>query len=151
MVIVRDADSRITAREAMAVYEWIASGRKFHLMRDHAWHRTSINAGMLGVRGPLSTKLAISMVLASIGECQYGKDEDWLEANVYPLGDAMLHTLDSGWFRESRGQMLNPYEFVGNGFDENDWPLYEHEPKEWRRDALPELSRFGSYRKVGCP
>ena len=76
IVIVRDADSRITAREAMAVYEWIASGRKFHLMRDHAWHRTSINAGMLGVRGPLSTELAISMMLASIGECQYGKDED---------------------------------------------------------------------------
>ena len=151
VVLVRDADSRITAREAMAVYEWLASGRRFHLMRDHAWHRTSINAGMLGVLGPLSAELALSMMVASIGGCEYGRDEDWLEANVYPLGDAMLHTLDSGWFKESRKNMANPYEFVGNGFDENDWPIYEYEPKELRRDALPESSRFGSYRQVGGP
>lgn len=149
IVIARDADSRFTAREVMAVHEWVASGRKYHLMRDHAWHRTTINGGMLGVKGPLSAKLAISMMVASIGECKYGRDEDWLEAEVYPhIGDdAVVHTFESGWFGESRKNLFNPYEFVGNGFDENNWPLYEPEPKKWNRDALSESSRF----QVGCP
>ncbi len=34
--IVRDADSRLNVREKAAVDAWIASGRPFHVMRDHA-------------------------------------------------------------------------------------------------------------------
>jgi len=37
-VIFRDADSRINHREHAAVMDWIASGKSFHVMRDHPDH-----------------------------------------------------------------------------------------------------------------
>ena len=33
--IVRDSDSRLTERDAVAVYEWVKSGKAFHCVRDH--------------------------------------------------------------------------------------------------------------------
>ena len=47
--IVRDADSRLNSRERAAVDEWIASGKSFHLMRDHVGHdRYPALGGMWG-------------------------------------------------------------------------------------------------------
>ena len=148
VVIVRDADSRITAREAMAVFEWMESGMKFHLIHDHVLHHRPVMAGAFGVVGPLPASLALSMGRIMSRPFKYGNEEDWLASELYPLigGDVMAHN-NRGWFGESRKHMANPYEFVGNGFDENDWPLYEHGTAAWRRDALPESSRF----QVGCP
>ena len=50
IALMRDADARLTARERMAVDEWIASGLKYHSMKDHpTGHRMfPINAGMWG-------------------------------------------------------------------------------------------------------
>jgi len=50
-VLIRDADSRINAREAAAVSEWIQSGKAFHVMRDHPRHRRPMLGGMWGCRG----------------------------------------------------------------------------------------------------
>lgn len=148
IVIVRDADSRITAREAMAVFQWVTSGKRFHLMKDHECHTSPVMAGMFGAVGPLPATLALSMGRAMYRPFVYGNEEAWLASELYPLigEDKTVHDM-SGWFGESRKNLFNPYEFVGNGFDENDWPLYEPEPREWRRDALPESSRF----QMGCP
>eukprot|EP00539_Tryblionella_compressa_P005856 CAMPEP_0178756180 /NCGR_PEP_ID=MMETSP0744-20121128/13136_1 /TAXON_ID=913974 /ORGANISM="Nitzschia punctata, Strain CCMP561" /LENGTH=237 /DNA_ID=CAMNT_0020410303 /DNA_START=120 /DNA_END=833 /DNA_ORIENTATION=- len=59
-VLVRDIDSRPSLRELLAVNEWLASGKSFHIMRDHPYHNTPIMAGMFGVRrGALGqTKIA---------------------------------------------------------------------------------------------
>jgi hypothetical protein len=46
--IVRDADARLSIREADAVQEWIESGKPFHIMRDHPQHNIQILAGMWG-------------------------------------------------------------------------------------------------------
>ena len=46
--IIRDADSRLNPRERVAVDEWIASGKSFHIMRDSVHHRTRALAGMWG-------------------------------------------------------------------------------------------------------
>lgn len=46
----RDLDSRPSARERAAVDEWLRSGRKYHAMRDHKFHRTPLLAGMFGAR-----------------------------------------------------------------------------------------------------
>lgn len=49
---VRDIDSRLIKRGKTAVDEWISSGRKFHVMRDHKAHsRFVINGGMWGGLG----------------------------------------------------------------------------------------------------
>ena len=46
--LVRDADSLINVREKVAVDEWIASDRDFHVMRDFYSHSELILAGLWG-------------------------------------------------------------------------------------------------------
>ena len=46
--VVRDADALINVREKTAIDEWLASGRRFHLMRDFHSHSELILAGMWG-------------------------------------------------------------------------------------------------------
>lgn len=48
-VLFRDADSRLSLREAEAVNEWINSGATLHIMRDHPFHIYKILGGMLGL------------------------------------------------------------------------------------------------------
>ena len=49
--IFRDADSRITQREANAVKEWVDSGSILHIMRDHPHHGYPMLGGMWGIQG----------------------------------------------------------------------------------------------------
>lgn len=56
--LIRDADSRLNARERAAVDEWIASGESFHVMRDSAGHRTLALAGMWGGVGASLPEIA---------------------------------------------------------------------------------------------
>ena len=46
--IIRDADSVVNIRECVAVQEWLASDRHFHVMRDNYDHGELILAGMWG-------------------------------------------------------------------------------------------------------
>jgi hypothetical protein len=51
-ILFRDCDSRLNAREAAAVSDWLASGHRFHVMHDHAEHASwPMLGGMWGVRG----------------------------------------------------------------------------------------------------
>lgn len=84
-VIIRDADSRLNVREKAAVDAWIASGRPFHVMRDHVYHRTTaILAGMWGCRGG-----AIPDMQARIERCAPDAvkhaDTAFLRDEIWPL------------------------------------------------------------------
>lgn len=47
--IVRDTDSRLNEREARAVDAWIASGKKYHILRDHPSHsQATVSGGIWG-------------------------------------------------------------------------------------------------------
>lgn len=46
--LVRDADSLFSVRERVAVDEWLASERYFHVMRDHYMQTDLIQAGLWG-------------------------------------------------------------------------------------------------------
>jgi len=50
IVLIRDADSRINVREIHMVNEWLASGKDFHIIRDHIGHRVPILGGTMGCR-----------------------------------------------------------------------------------------------------
>jgi hypothetical protein len=50
MMVSRDCDSFLSARDAAAVDEWLDSGKKFHIMRDQYYHNVPIMGGMWGVR-----------------------------------------------------------------------------------------------------
>ena len=46
--ISRDADSRLDVRDLCAVNEWIASGKKWHVIRDHIDHHQRVLGGLWG-------------------------------------------------------------------------------------------------------
>jgi hypothetical protein len=48
--IVRDADSRLNARERMAVEAWVQSGKGVHSIRDHPNHAKPLNGGLWGAK-----------------------------------------------------------------------------------------------------
>ncbi|MDR0479587.1 MAG: tetratricopeptide repeat protein [Burkholderiaceae bacterium] len=48
-ILFRDADSVISQREARAVEQWLASGKRFHMMRDWGSHTELMLAGLWGV------------------------------------------------------------------------------------------------------
>ena len=50
VMVSRDLDSRLTAREQAAVEDWLETGLTFHVMRDNPQHDTDILAGMWGAR-----------------------------------------------------------------------------------------------------
>lgn len=91
--VCRDADSRLNARELLAVTDWLRSGRRFHVMRDHLYHMELILAGMwggmAGVLPPLADWLAQG---AAYFDNRWG-DQAFLADLVWPLirGDACVH------------------------------------------------------------
>jgi len=93
----RDADSRVGARDARAVEAWTASGRLFHLMRDHPCHAELVLAGLWGGHAgvlPPMERLMEAFPPAAAGRWS---DQAFAAEAVWPLirGDALVH--DSCW------------------------------------------------------
>jgi hypothetical protein len=137
-VIFRDADSRMSAREAAAVEEWIGSGKPFHLMRDHPFHWPSIMAGMWGCKGGALTgwQTNYQSAIAQQAAMQaYGGDQAFLADVVYPQIKTHCLIHDSVGLSEAELDIRafptqrHALEFVGQSFDEQDNPntYYEQE------------------------
>lgn len=125
ITIVRDSDSRFTIREVMAINEWLQSDKKFHNIKDHPRHYDfPIMAGMFGYKGKLHPSLLHLMYQIGLNH-QYGVDQYWLRF-VYEMikQEELLHHMNVGWFSETRKRLKNKYSFVGNGYDENNVPIY---------------------------
>ena len=54
--ISRDADSRVSQREAKIIDEFIKSGKTLHCIRDHRCHYNCIMGGMFGINNILFRK-----------------------------------------------------------------------------------------------
>jgi GT2 family glycosyltransferase len=104
-VILRDADSWLSTREAACVQAWLDGDRDFHLIRDHCQQSAPMLGGMWGVRGG---------VLPSIGDWirEYegtgatdaqGFLADWVYALT--IGRATIHR---GEQRDSTGAAVDP-------------------------------------------
>lgn len=124
--LMRDCDSRFSEREAAAVKEWVASGKDFHIMRDHPGHHSKILAGMWGAR--TSAMRDIKQLLAQhlVGQDFYGKDQYFLGEHIYPCAkkSAVIH---DEFFRYEKFARSFPLpradgEFVGERIDENEEP-----------------------------
>lgn len=95
IMMPRDTDTRFLMREKLAVDEWLASGKLFHIMRDHPHHynpRMRIFAGMFGTK-----KLpGFSWLehLSRISPQNKFDDQTFLDKHVYPLvcNDCIVHT-----------------------------------------------------------
>lgn len=98
--IFRDCDSRVNAREAAAVQEWIASKKDAHIMKDHPAHtHWDIQAGMWGVKGGILTDMP-SMVRKYIDDTVmpdlHATDQLFLKLYVIPKikKSVLCHGLD---------------------------------------------------------
>lgn len=84
--LVRDADSVVSAREAKAVAEWLASDRWFHVMRDYWTHTDLILAGMWGGRSGLLPDLAPLVLGYQSGRLETPNVDQWfLRDRVWPM------------------------------------------------------------------
>eukprot|EP00096_Caligus_rogercresseyi_P007261 TRINITY_DN25073_c0_g1_i1.p1 TRINITY_DN25073_c0_g1~~TRINITY_DN25073_c0_g1_i1.p1 ORF type:complete len:169 (-),score=39.25 TRINITY_DN25073_c0_g1_i1:175-681(-) len=92
--VSRDLDSRINAREAAAVAEWLQGDKAFHFMRDHPAHSIEVLGSGWGLR---LRDLERSMVFASFQIATkdsifwatrdaYGPDQGILKRYLWPWG-----------------------------------------------------------------
>jgi hypothetical protein len=123
IVISRDSDSRLSEREKRCVDEWLESDKKYSIIRDHHRHYDwPMLGGMWGMKGRLDDEILSSMEKyaqhhAYAGDQVFLKDVIWPEAEK----DSIIHGfLEVDWMRETR----NDEHFIGQGYDENDNPLY---------------------------
>lgn len=129
--IVRDADSRIHARDRACIREFLDSDMKFHIVRDHPNHFHKIMAGMFGIKqGCLSYKIAEAYAW---WKQQYSTDAFWddtyfLVDVIYPdikllslVHDEHFHH-EFPYFKKPFQVAINDKnEFIGQvyDFDEN--------------------------------
>lgn len=84
--IVRDSDSRLNPRDAMAVLDWMNSGSAVHSVRDHPNHDRPLNGGMWGATS--ASKVSGKMKQLARGfldKDSYGADLNFLDQEVYPM------------------------------------------------------------------
>lgn len=122
----RDCDTKILLREKYAVNQWLASGKTFHIMRDHPKHNVYIMGGMFGTR-----KIPqIPSWKTEIDKCKqegiYMYDQDFLRDCIYPLirADSIIHTSFHSAIGENAIRFPIEYDaqynFVGQYINENE-------------------------------
>lgn len=96
-VVFRDADSVITEREVSAVDEWVASGQRFHHMRDAATHTELLLAGLWGCTGGALPPMADLMArfLSKPVASRHFADQFFLRELVWPYARESLLQHDS--------------------------------------------------------
>lgn len=104
--ISRDADSRLSKREADIVNQWIQSGKTLHCIRDHKCHYHAIMGGMFGINNKSFhakyTFKKISDVIPDLykyyKERPYNVDQEFLNGKFWNLlkGDVMAHISNKG-------------------------------------------------------
>ena len=124
-VLVRDIDSRITWRDVRCVNEWIVSGKKFLMIRDHDEHyKTPIMAGMFGVQGSLPSSL-VPIMDHYAKMHHYISDQIFLGHHVWEFMKLNLHECgvrETPWMTDS----WTSDGHMGLGFDEHEKPRTNH-------------------------
>ena len=84
IALSRDADSRFTKCELLMVNEWLASGKKFHVIRWTSFHQP-IMGGLWGVRGGVpNLKQLLEEYLRTAVATGRNVDQKFLKDNLYP-------------------------------------------------------------------
>jgi hypothetical protein len=125
IMLCRDSDTRLIEREKRCVDEWLASNKKFSVIRDHPRHFDfPIIGTMWGMKGRLPSEYLNSMRKYE-QDFRYVVDQLWLADVIWPIAKntVLIHELGKeGWFSAER-RKDDPV-FVGQGYDETDTPLY---------------------------
>lgn len=129
--VFRDADSRISLREKLAVDEWINSGKTLHVMRDHPYHMIPCGNDRLGILGGMwgikSKKIPLTKLIQNYpnkGRIFYGEDQTFLK-NIYSLFENDRFTHDDFFEKKPFPIGREDGRFVGERIDENENPVTE--------------------------
>lgn len=123
---VRDADSRVTSRDAACIKAFLASNKMAHVVRDHYYHKNRIMGGIFGIRVPADWNLqTLWMVWKQTQSVlpPYGTDEKFLKEVIYPLikDNMLLHTNVVAYQHEYPtlipADQVDDFDFVGNVYD----------------------------------
>jgi hypothetical protein len=127
--IFRDADSRLSTREKLAVDEWIESGKTLHVMRDHPYHmipcgndRLGILGGMWGIKSKKIPLIKLIQNYPNKGRIFYGEDQTFLK-NIYSLFENDRFTHDDFFEKKPFPMKRENGRFVGERIDENENPV----------------------------
>lgn len=96
IMFVRDADSRIHARDRACIADFLDRPDKtLHIIRDHAAHWYQIMGGMWAIRKAHMRGLTMSQLIlewsTSNNMTEYMDDEEFLKLNIYRPTDALIH------------------------------------------------------------
>ena len=126
IVLSRDCDSRLSARERRIVDDWILSDKRLLVIRDHINHYDfPILAGMWGLKGGLSENSIMQEWQYSKNH-QYLMDQFWLRDIVWPelqMDSLICGIKETMWMRQSYPDIGR--EFIGQTYDENCYGIYE--------------------------
>jgi protein O-GlcNAc transferase len=130
--ISRDTDSRLSMRDVVSTEEWINSGKKFHIVREHPiGHHWWMNAGMWGCKKGSIYDIKELIFDYSKVSTKYGDkffDQYFLEDIIYPLtkNDALIHAefcnLEGISTDIKRDRALDDFAFIGESIDQFDVP-----------------------------
>lgn len=152
---VRDADSRIYNRDRWCISEFLKSDKKFHIIRDHFWHKEKITGATWGIKKGLlnqSVKNLATTWLQNQTNTQYGADQKFLSNLIYPLikDDLLIHSNIIGFSGEKITEIPEELEsntdFVGNVYEYNE--NGEEYPK-FRYNDYPFMNQFQFLLKEG--
>ena len=127
VMISRDADSRLSYREKLAVDEWLKSDKKMHIMRDHPHHGYPILGGMWGAKAG-AIKNMKNLIDNYAQEDVYGTDYKFFAELIFPnLAPNQVMTHDEFFGGQPFPSQRKGLEFVGQVFDENEETIAEHQ------------------------
>ena len=143
VVLIRDADSRVSVREVRMVNEWLASDKDFHVIRDHQGHRVPILGGTMGCRNncleyigrptgmrdvnapPLEFQEGLSFMREFVAQVppsrdMYNLDQIFLYHYVYPqvATRAMIHASHNAYEKFAKRVEPKDTGFVGEVVEE---------------------------------
>lgn len=126
IVISRDSDSRLSEREKKCIDEWLASDKKFSIIRDHHRHYDwPMLGGMWGMKGKLDDE-TFSLMEKYAQKHVYAVDQVFLRDLIWPKAekDCLIHGfLEVDWMKKTRDKI----NFIGQGYNENDEHLYSED------------------------
>jgi hypothetical protein len=126
IVISRDCDSRLSARERQIVDEWIVSDSRLSVIRDHINHyEFPILAGMWGLKNGLDTEMIKGLPKYNNNHT-YLMDQYWLRDLVWPRLEhiSMVHGIKETMWMRNTYQSIGK-DFIGQTYDANDIPVYD--------------------------
>jgi len=89
-------DCRLSGEEFALVSQWQASGRPFHVVRDHPLHDDLMLAGLWGGTGSDTLRMRdlIAAYFNGRPTAKYGRDQTFLGAAVWPGIRPLVHVHD---------------------------------------------------------